>query len=112
MADIALEGPHWQFAIRLSGPPAAAAPRLLLQDRLAVDINILLVSVYAAAERGISIDASDVRDMDAIVGTWRGEVVVELRKLRRRLKSGPEPAPCDATEKLRAEIKSAELHAE
>jgi hypothetical protein len=30
----------------------------------------------------------------------------------RRLKSGPAPGPCEATEKLRSQIKSAELHAE
>ena len=112
MTGTALNGPHWQFAVRLYGRPGVGEACLLLQDRLGVDVNILLFSAYAAAELGIPLDAHDVGDLDAIVAPWRSEVVAELRKLRRRLKSGPVPAPCDATEKLRAEIKRAELQAE
>ena len=73
---------------------------------------MLLLSTYAAVERRIALDARDLRDMDSLVAPWRGEVVAALRQLRRRLKSGPAPAPCEATERLRAQIKSAELHAE
>jgi uncharacterized protein (TIGR02444 family) len=112
MTAIALDGPHWRFALRFYGLPGVSDACLLLQDRLGVDVNILLLSAYAAAEHGIGLDAHDVGDMDAIVAPWRSEVIAELRKLRRRLKSGPEPAPCDLTEQLRAEIKRAELHAE
>jgi uncharacterized protein (TIGR02444 family) len=112
MTAAALDGPHWRFAVRLYGLPGVADACLLLQDRLGVDVNILLLAAYAAAERGIALEAGDVRDMDSAVASWRSAIVAELRKLRRRLKSGPEPAPCGVTERLRSEIQSAELHAE
>ena len=35
-----------------------------------------------------------------------------MRSLRRRLKSGPPPAPCSASEALRGRIKAAEIEAE
>jgi uncharacterized protein (TIGR02444 family) len=109
---LALDGPHWTFALRLYGQPGVAEACLLLQDRLGVDVNVLLLSAYAAVERGIGLDAGDLRDMDSLVAPWHGEIVAGLRQLRRRLKSGPAPAPCEATERLRTQIKSAELHAE
>lgn len=107
-----LDGPHWTFALRLYGRPGVAEACLLLQDRLGVDVNVLLLSAYAAAERGIALDARDLHDMDGLVAPWRSDVVAALRQLRRRLKSGPAPAPREATESLRTQIKSAELHAE
>lgn len=112
MTGGALDGPHWTFAVRLYGRPGVAEACLLLQDRLGVDVNVLLLSAYAAVERGIAVDARDLRDMDGLIASWRSQVVAELRQLRRRLKSGPAPGPCEATEKLRTQVKRAELHAE
>ena len=112
MTGAALDGPHWTFALRLYGRPGVAEACLLLQDRLGVDVNVLLLAAYAAVERGIALDADALREIDGLIAPWRGEVIAALRQLRRRLKSGPAPAPCEATERLRAQIKSAELHAE
>jgi uncharacterized protein (TIGR02444 family) len=107
-----LDGPHWAFALRLYGQPGVAEACLLLQDRLGVDVNVLLLSAYAAVERGIALDARDLQEMDGLVAPWRGEVVTAVRRIRRRLKSGPPPAPGKVTERLRAHIKRAELDAE
>jgi uncharacterized protein (TIGR02444 family) len=107
-----LDGPHWHFALTLYDQPGVAEACLRLQDRLGVDVNILLFSVYAATEHRLSLDAHDVRSMNDIVASWRREVVAALREVRRRLKSGPQPAPNTVTETLRAQIKGAELRAE
>src|SRR5262245_52444325 len=112
MSQPALEGPHWTFALELYGQPGVAEACLLLQDRLGVDVNVLLFSMFAARERGIALDGRDLRGIDAVVAPWREEIVVALRGVRRRMKAGPEPAPSEATERLRAEVKAAELHAE
>jgi uncharacterized protein (TIGR02444 family) len=112
MTDAALEGPHWRFALRLYGRPGVADACLLLQDRLGVDVNVLLVSLHAGAERGLGVDARAVQHMDDLGAPWRDEVVFALRKIRRRMKSGPAPAPGTVTGRLRDEIKRAELHAE
>jgi uncharacterized protein (TIGR02444 family) len=112
MTHVALEGPHWAFALRLYGQPGVAEACLLLQDRLGVDVDVLLLAMYAAKQRGIELDHCDLQAMDAAVAPWREEIVVALRAIRRRMKTGPEPAPSESTERLRAEIKAAELHAE
>lgn len=112
MTSIPLEGPHWTFALELYSQPGVADTCLLLQDRSGVDVNVLLLSLFAAVRRGMTLDAGDLQHMDAAVAPWRDEVVVALRRLRRRMKSGPQPAPSEATENLRTKIKSAELHAE
>jgi uncharacterized protein (TIGR02444 family) len=112
MSDSALDGPHWRFALRLYGLPGVAEACLKLQDRLGVDVNILLLSAYAAVAHGICLDTDDLRDMDAVVAPWRAGVVAELRAVRRRLKVEPAPAAPEAAAALRQQVKSAELLAE
>ena len=43
---------------------------------------------------------------------WRSDVIKPLRQVRKKLKKGPPPAPCSATNELRDMIKLAELNAE
>jgi uncharacterized protein (TIGR02444 family) len=111
-AELPLEGPHWSFALKLYGRPGVPEACLLLQDRAGVDVNILLFALYAAAERGVALTPRDLQEMDAAVAAWRSELILPLRSIRRRLKTGPEPAPAAATEALRSKVKAAELQAE
>lgn len=112
MTTLSLDGPHWSFALKLYAQPGASEACLVLQDRVGVDINVLLFAVYAAVDRGIALTSHDLQDIDDAVGTWRSDIVLALRSVRRRLKTGPEPAPTDVTEALRTQIKKAELGAE
>ncbi len=48
----------------------------------------------------------------ALVDTWHREVVRPLRAVRKRLKTGPAPAPNDTTADLRRRIHRAEIEAE
>lgn len=107
-----LDGPHWQFALSLYGQPGVAESCLALQDRYGVDVNVLLIALFALTERGVALNSQDVKHADDAVRAWRREVVQPLRGIRRRLKSGPSPAPSPATEDLRSRIKKAELDAE
>jgi uncharacterized protein (TIGR02444 family) len=112
MTRLTLEGPHWTYTLDLYGQPGVAEACLLLQDRLGIDVSVLVLSMFAATERGLALDERDLQRMDAVVAPWREEVVAALRSIRRRMKAGPEPAPSEVTERLRAEVKAAELHAE
>jgi uncharacterized protein (TIGR02444 family) len=112
MTALSLSGPHWSFALQLYRQPGVSDACLALQDRLGVDVNILLFALFAAIERGIALNDRDVQDMDETVAAWRSEIVLALRALRRRMKNGPEPAPNEVTEALREQIKRAELAAE
>lgn len=109
---IHLDGDHWQFALALYDQPGASEACLALQDRLGVDVNILLFAMFAATERGMAVMSHDVRSMDATVKSWRTEAVVPLRTIRRRLKQPLGPAASEYAEVLRSKIKKTELLAE
>jgi uncharacterized protein (TIGR02444 family) len=111
MNSLDLDGAHWRFALALYGQDGAADACLALQDRLGVDVNILLLAMFAVAERGMAVTSQDVRSMDGFVKAWRTETVTPLRKMRRRLKQPLEPAG-EYAEVLRTKIKQAELLAE
>jgi len=110
--SLELEGPQWAFAVDLYQRPGVSEACLLLQDRLGVDVSLLLFALYVAAKRGRMLATADLEELERAVAPWREEVVKPLRALRRRLKSGPAPAPSPAAERLRERIKAAELHAE
>lgn len=102
----------WQFAVGFYARDGVAAACLTLQEELGVDVNILMLAIFAQLQRGACMSQRDVAAVDALVRDWRTEVVQPLRRLRTRLKSGPPPAPCSTTERLRNRIKAAELDAE
>jgi uncharacterized protein (TIGR02444 family) len=106
-----LDGAHWRFSLALYGQDGAADACLALQDRLGVDVNILLLAIFAAAECGMVVTSQDLQRMDALVKAWRTETVAPLRTMRRRLKQPLGPAD-EYAEVLRSEIKKAELLAE
>lgn len=105
------EGELWRFAVGLYGRPGVAPACLLLQDRLGVDVSVLLFSLFAL-HQGCPLGPEDIADADAAVRDWRADVVVPLRRVRTRLKSGPQPAPSPETDRLRQGVKGLELQAE
>ncbi|MEU0496249.1 TIGR02444 family protein [Mycobacterium sp. NPDC006124] len=100
------------FAVGVHGAPGVAEACVLLQDRRNLDVNILLLAAFVATVRGSTLTESDVAHARARVRSWRDDVVVPLRTVRRRLKDGPPPAPNASTAALRAQVKTVELDAE
>lgn len=107
-----LAAESWAFALKLYAEPGMREACLHLQDHGDVDVMLLLVAVFAAARKHMRLSSEDVKAMDDASRPWRVQVVHPLRALRRTLVSGPPPAPSEATEKLRSQIKAAELDAE
>lgn len=107
-----LDSEFWRFSLSFYSRPGVAPACLVLQGRCSVDVNVLLLAIFAAAHRDRILTATDLRAADDIVSGWRTEIVEQLRHIRTRLKSGPMPAPSTATEDLRTHVKAAELKAE
>lgn len=107
-----LDGPQWSFAVHLYGRPGVANACLLLQDRIGADVSLLLFALFIAQDQRIMLERADLEELDGAIAAWRGEVIRPLRSIRRRLKTGPDPAPDSATELLLQQIKVAEIHAE
>lgn len=102
----------WRFVLAFYARDGVSAACIALQDELGVDVDILLLAIFAQVERGIALGADDLAAVDALVHAWRTEILQPLRRVRIALKSGPPPAPSPATEALRNRIKAAELEAE
>jgi uncharacterized protein (TIGR02444 family) len=101
----------WDFALKIYSAPGVSEACLALQDESGVDVPVLLFGLWLGAH-SVELPARELRRIDGDVGLWREEVVRPLRAVRRRLKTGPFPAPSDATETLRNNIKAAELNSE
>ena len=107
-----LETDCWAFALHIYAQPGVADACLRLQDEAGVDVMMSLATVFVAVRRGVLLTPSEIRELDDVCRPWREQIVQPLRAIRTRLKSGPLPAPSDATEPLRSTIKGAELAAE
>ena len=85
---------------------------LHLQNRHDLDVNLVLFAAFVGAERGQSLTASNLKAARARVDAWHREVVRPLRAVRKRLKTGPPPAPDGITAHLRRWIQQVEIEAE
>jgi uncharacterized protein (TIGR02444 family) len=101
----------WDFALRLYGAPDVGDACLVLQDESGVDVPVLLFSAWLT-KNSVALSQADIARIDGLVLDWRSEVVKPLRAIRRRLKSGPHPAPARETETLRNGVKGVELSSE
>jgi len=111
-AALELEGAHWSFATDFYGRPGVSEACLMLQDGIGADVSLLLFVLFLAREQRAILDPVDLEELDGAIADWRREVVWPLRSIRRRMKSGPYPAPHPASRHLLEEIKAAEIHAE
>jgi uncharacterized protein (TIGR02444 family) len=107
----ASSSPFWKFSLgfyRMDGVPEAC---LILQDRSAADVNIVLFLLWTAAQgRRLSNDA--VRVLADKVRTWQTGVIAPIRSLRRMLKDAPPLLDKGTAEVFRTKIKALELEAE
>ncbi len=110
--DFSIDGPLWQFALTFYGREGVANACLKLQELVGVDVNVLIFSIYAATHHHCLLGPVQLAQADAVIQPWRSDVVVALRRVRVRLRTGPLPAPNSNTEALRSQIKAAELLAE
>jgi 6-phosphofructokinase 1 len=85
------DGTFWTFTLGLYGKPGVAPALIGLQDRLGLDVNMLLYCCWAGAD-GRLLSRDDLKAVEAVAEPWQSEVVRPLRALRRRLKGGL--APC------------------
>jgi uncharacterized protein (TIGR02444 family) len=109
----------WDYSLALYGCPGVEQACLGLQDRLGLDVNLLLFCCWRAAAGRGGLSQSDAARLVAVVAGWQHEVVRSLRALRRRLKEvlrtaddGPAALFPDDAGELRERVKRLELDAE
>ena len=103
-----LENPLWEFSLVIYAEPGVQEECLTLQERLGLDVNLLLFCAYAGGIEGVRLSAEDLDAAEGVIGGWHREVVRPLRAARRALKTwGVEDAQA-----LRSRVKADELKAE
>jgi uncharacterized protein (TIGR02444 family) len=108
---IASQGnPFWTYSLALYGRPGVDAACLALQDRLDLDVNMLLFCCWAGS-RGRALEGREVGALAAAVRALRDGVIRPLRQARRALKiQAADLGP--AAQDLRRTVKADELAAE
>ncbi len=110
-----LDTPFWAFSLAVYGSDGVADECLALQERLGLDVNLLLFAAYMGAVEGVRLAARDVAGAAASVADWHADVVRPMRAARRALKTAAADADNGfqpATAALRLQVKRAELDAE
>jgi uncharacterized protein (TIGR02444 family) len=102
----------WTFATTVHARPGVDGAFIDLQDRRGLDVTAAVLGMWAGAVCGHRFSEDACATMAATAGRWQAEVVAPLRTVRRRLKTGPAPAPSDATAVLRRAVAEVELAAE
>jgi len=100
-----LDTPLWAFSLAVYDRAGVADECLDLQERLGLDVDILLFAAFVGAVASVRLEVSDIAAANAEVASWQADIVRSLRQVRRALK------PLSA-EGLRAQVKAAELEAE
>jgi uncharacterized protein (TIGR02444 family) len=109
LADI--DNPFWQYSLRIYAAPGVAPECLELQERLGLDVNVVLFAAWLGLARGVALQAADLERIATATAGWSGDVVKALRTVRKGLKPLAEN-PDSAYAALRKRVASAELLAE
>jgi uncharacterized protein (TIGR02444 family) len=107
-----LEAECWTFALAIYAKPGVAEACLALQDEAGVDVMMLLTTTFAAVKHRLLLAPDEIRALNEACRLWREQIVWPLRAIRSGLKAGPQPAPSEATEQFRSQVKALELAAE
>ena len=75
----------WDFSVQLYERPGVEAACLALQDRRALDVNLLLWGLWLA-DCGVLLESSTLDQAKTIVGPWRDTIISPLRTLRRQMR--------------------------
>lgn len=102
----------WDFALRLYAVDCVSTACLALQDDHGADVTLLLYAAWMGAVHRHALTPDEAGHAREAVCAWHDEIVRPLRAVRRRMKTGPGPAPGTETEALRDRLKSVELGAE
>lgn len=104
--------PLWTFSLDRYGRDGVAETCLWLQQRLGVDVNIVLASLHAG-DQGKRLSKAVLRAIvEGDPGEWHREVVVPLRRARMFTKSQVAGADAGWIAAFRSEVKQLELAAE
>lgn len=106
------DNPFWDFSLEVYGKPRVADSCIYLQDRYGMNVNLLLLCVWAGAA---GLGALDVTDMNLCVRRtqdWQRTIVKPLREIRRACRDEPLGVPDFLLQIFRPLVQGTEIDAE
>jgi uncharacterized protein (TIGR02444 family) len=105
-------GSLWDYAVDLYGRTGVRDACLDLQDRLGLDVDLLLFAVWSAMVIKAQLDADAFRECIQLTEDWRENVVKPLRGLRRTTRQGVAGADDADAGQIADQLQAVELEAE
>ena len=102
--------PFWEFTLSVYRRDGVSQACIALQDRLRLDVNFLLLAVFAGT-RGFSLEVAHWDMLDSLAKPWRENVVHPLRRIRRWLKE-QQSLPAPTVDPMRKAILTQEIESE
>jgi uncharacterized protein (TIGR02444 family) len=104
----------WDFSLRVYAAPGVQEECLNLQERLKLDVNLLLFAAFAGARLGLTLSDRDLAELIAETEDWHVFIVRRLRATRTAMKKWSEKTDdlASSAAALRLAVKKAELDAE
>lgn len=105
----------WTFSVFLYHQPGVEEECLSLQERFGVNVNVLLLCLYAGSEFGAILSRGDIEAAERAIVEWERQVVKALRGLRQLLKRNAgrgEWPHAQSIKLLHTQIQDAELESE
>ena len=106
------DNPFWDFSINFYGRDGVEERLLLLQEKLHVDVNLVLYCYWAGYIGAPYLTESDVNNVLVLIKSWQKNIVQPLRVLRSNLKDNSIIRQNIWSGEIRKKIKIAELDAE
>jgi uncharacterized protein (TIGR02444 family) len=104
----------WDFSLRVYAAPGVQEECLALQERLELDVNLLLFAAFAGARLWLALSDGDLAELIAETEEWHIAIVRRLRATRTAMKKWSEKTGdlASSAAALRLAVKKAELDAE
>lgn len=102
----------WDYTLAIYGKQGFSPAVIALQDKLKLDVDILIFCCWTASTGRGALDAATVAKAREVADPWQAEVVNALRSIRRRIKEGFKGTPDGLPAGLGKDILGREIDAE
>ena len=102
--------PLWTFTLAIYRREGVSQACIALQDRRGLDVNFLLLALFAGT-RGVALEREHWQRLEAAAQPWRERVIHPLRGVRRWLKTQPSLAAA-VVDPIRRAVLAQEIESE
>jgi uncharacterized protein (TIGR02444 family) len=104
--------PFWDYSLDVYRRDGVSPALIAFQDRHGLDVNILLLCLWAGQSGRGKLDESDFQHVLAVSAGWNPEIVCAIRAVRIRLRDEIALVPKDLSDAVRKQLLALEIECE